>query len=83
MLQHVQPNQHFDGGLHSHQGGSDDSSTPWFSRPAAKRCCKHVPHATTIAGARALVHSLDYRGVEEVKSLQDLHRQLTATLPND
>ncbi len=36
-----------------------------------------VTYSTTVAGARALVHSLDYRGDGEVHSLQELHKELT------
>ncbi len=36
---------------------------------------QRVTYSTTIAGARALLHSLDYRGGGEVNSLQDLHRK--------
>jgi carbamoyl-phosphate synthase large subunit len=37
-----------------------------------------VTYSTTIAGAKALVHSLDYRNTGPVLSLQELHRQLVA-----
>jgi carbamoyl-phosphate synthase large subunit len=37
-----------------------------------------VTYSTTVAGARALVHSLDFRGDGEVHSLQELHRELSA-----
>ncbi len=37
-----------------------------------------VTYSTTIAGARALLHSLDFRGQGEVHSLQELHRELHA-----
>jgi len=37
-----------------------------------------VTYSTTVAGARALVHSLDFHGSEEVNSLQELHRELSA-----
>jgi len=37
-----------------------------------------VTYSTTVAGARALVHSLDYHGAGEVHSLQELHKELTA-----
>jgi carbamoyl-phosphate synthase large subunit len=33
-----------------------------------------ITYTTTVAGARALVHSLDFRGSPRVDSLQDLHR---------
>ncbi len=42
---------------------------------------QRVTYSTTITGARALLHSLDFRGSGEVNSLQDLHRQLTRTAP--
>jgi carbamoyl-phosphate synthase large subunit len=35
-----------------------------------------VTYSTTVAGARALVHSLDFHGDGEVHSLQELHREL-------
>ena len=37
-----------------------------------------VTYSTTVAGARALVHSLDFRGNGEVHSLQELHKELSA-----
>ena len=37
-----------------------------------------VTYSTTVAGARALVHSLDFRSDDEVHSLQDLHKELNA-----
>ncbi|HET7266889.1 MAG TPA: carbamoyl-phosphate synthase large subunit [Oleiagrimonas sp.] len=37
---------------------------------------QHVTYSTTIAGAKALLHSLDFRGEGEVNSLQDLHDKL-------
>ncbi|MDR1076755.1 MAG: carbamoyl-phosphate synthase large subunit [Xanthomonadaceae bacterium] len=37
-----------------------------------------VTYSTTIAGARALVYSLEYRGTGPVWSLQELHRELSA-----
>ena len=37
-----------------------------------------VTYSTTIAGARALLHSLDFRGQGEVLSLQELHQELHA-----
>ncbi|MDQ6646235.1 MAG: carbamoyl-phosphate synthase large subunit, partial [Pseudomonadota bacterium] len=37
-----------------------------------------VTYSTTVAGARALVHSLDFRGDGEVHSLQELHKELIA-----
>jgi carbamoyl-phosphate synthase large subunit len=37
-----------------------------------------VTYSTTVAGARALVHSLDFRGDGEVHSLQELHKELSA-----
>ncbi|RAN81545.1 carbamoyl phosphate synthase large subunit [Bacillus sp. SRB_336] len=36
-----------------------------------------VTYSTTVAGARALVHSLDYRSDGEVHSLQELHKELS------
>ena len=39
---------------------------------------QHVTYSTTVAGARALLHSLDYRGRGEVVSLQELHEGLNA-----
>ncbi|HET9483991.1 MAG TPA: carbamoyl-phosphate synthase large subunit, partial [Xanthomonadales bacterium] len=35
-----------------------------------------ITYSTTVAGARALVHSLDYRNSDRVTSLQELHRSL-------
>jgi carbamoyl-phosphate synthase large subunit len=35
-----------------------------------------VTYSTTVAGARALVHSLDFRSSGEVNSLQELHKEL-------
>jgi carbamoyl-phosphate synthase large subunit len=35
-----------------------------------------VTYSTTVAGARALVHSLDFQGDGEVHSLQELHKEL-------
>jgi len=37
-----------------------------------------VTYSTTVAGARALVHSLDFHGAGDVHSLQELHRELSA-----
>ena len=37
-----------------------------------------VTYSTTVAGARALEHSLDFRGSGEVNSLQELHKELSA-----
>ncbi len=37
---------------------------------------QRITYSTTVAGARALVHSLDFRGNGEVHSLQELHREL-------
>ncbi len=37
-----------------------------------------VTYSTTIAGARALVHSLQYRGTGPVWALQELHKELQA-----
>ncbi len=38
---------------------------------------QRITYSTTIAGARALLHSLDFRGDGAVHSLQELHAQLT------
>ncbi len=38
---------------------------------------QRITYSTTIAGARALLHSLDFRTSGEVNSLQELHRELT------
>jgi carbamoyl-phosphate synthase large subunit len=38
---------------------------------------QRITYSTTIAGARALLHSLDFRENGEVNSLQELHRELT------
>jgi carbamoyl-phosphate synthase large subunit len=37
---------------------------------------QRITYSTTIAGARALLHSLDYRGNGDVNSLQELHKEL-------
>lgn len=37
---------------------------------------QRVTYSTTVSGAKALLHSLDYRGSAEVNSLQELHREL-------
>ncbi|MGN2249936.1 carbamoyl-phosphate synthase large subunit [Frateuria edaphi] len=37
-----------------------------------------VTYSTTVAGARALVHSLDFHGEADVHSLQELHKELNA-----
>jgi carbamoyl-phosphate synthase large subunit len=37
-----------------------------------------VTYSTTVAGARALVHSLDFHDTGEVHSLQELHKELSA-----
>jgi carbamoyl-phosphate synthase large subunit len=37
-----------------------------------------VTYSTTVAGARALVHSLDFRGDGEVHNLQELHKELSS-----
>jgi carbamoyl-phosphate synthase large subunit len=42
---------------------------------------QRVTYSTTIAGARALLHSLDHRGRGDVNALQDLHQELEATCP--
>jgi len=39
---------------------------------------QRVTYSTTISGARALLHSLDFRNSDEVHSLQELHRELIA-----
>jgi carbamoyl-phosphate synthase large subunit len=39
---------------------------------------QRVTYSTTVAGARALVHSLDFQGDEDVHSLQELHKELSA-----
>ena len=39
---------------------------------------QHVTYSTTVAGARALLHSLDHRGRGDVISLQELHKGLEA-----
>jgi len=39
---------------------------------------RRVTYSTTVAGARALVHSLDFHGTSEVYSLQELHKELKA-----
>ena len=39
---------------------------------------QRVTYSTTISGARALLHSLDFRDSGSVHSLQELHRELTA-----
>jgi carbamoyl-phosphate synthase large subunit len=37
---------------------------------------QRITYSTTIAGARALLHSLDFRGNGDVNSLQELHKEL-------
>jgi carbamoyl-phosphate synthase large subunit len=37
---------------------------------------QRITYSTTIAGARALLHSLDFRGNGDVHSLQQLHKEL-------
>ena len=37
---------------------------------------RRITYSTTVAGAKALVHSLDFRGSDQVNSLQELHRSL-------
>jgi carbamoyl-phosphate synthase large subunit len=37
---------------------------------------QHVTYSTTVAGAAALLHSLDFRGQGDVMSLQELHAEL-------
>jgi len=39
---------------------------------------QRVTYSTTVAGARALVHSLDFHDNAEVHSLQELHKELSA-----
>lgn len=39
---------------------------------------QRVTYSTTVAGARALVHSLDFHDSEAVHSLQELHKELSA-----
>jgi carbamoyl-phosphate synthase large subunit len=39
---------------------------------------QRVTYSTTVAGARALVHSLDFHGDGDVHSLQELHKELNA-----
>jgi carbamoyl-phosphate synthase large subunit len=39
---------------------------------------QRVTYSTTIAGARALVNSLEFRGTGPVWSLQELHKELEA-----
>ena len=39
---------------------------------------QRITYSTTIAGARALLHSLDFRGDGSVNSLQELHKELKA-----
>ncbi|MGB0134832.1 carbamoyl-phosphate synthase large subunit, partial [Dokdonella sp.] len=39
---------------------------------------QRVTYSTTISGAKALLHSLDFRESGSVNSLQELHRELTA-----
>jgi carbamoyl-phosphate synthase large subunit len=39
---------------------------------------QRITYSTTISGARALLHSLDFRENESVYSLQELHRELIA-----
>ncbi len=40
-----------------------------------------ITYSTTIAGARALLHSLDHRGDGAVRSLQELHAQVRSEAP--
>ncbi|MGH8122607.1 MAG: carbamoyl-phosphate synthase large subunit, partial [Rudaea sp.] len=37
---------------------------------------QRITYSTTVAGARALVHSLDFRSSGDVNSLQELHKEL-------
>jgi carbamoyl-phosphate synthase large subunit len=39
---------------------------------------QRVTYSTTVAGARALVHSLDFHDEQSVHSLQELHKELSA-----
>jgi carbamoyl-phosphate synthase large subunit len=39
---------------------------------------QRVTYSTTVSGARALLHSLDFRDSDDVNSLQQLHRELSA-----
>ena len=39
---------------------------------------QRVTYSTTVAGARALVHSLEFRGTGPVWALQELHKELEA-----
>ena len=39
---------------------------------------QRITYSTTISGARALLHSLDFRGSGDVHSLQELHREILA-----
>jgi carbamoyl-phosphate synthase large subunit len=39
---------------------------------------QRVTYSTTIAGAKALLHSLDHRGTGDVNALQELHKELEA-----
>ena len=48
------------------------------ARLAASRQPLFAGLGTDVAGARALVHSLDYRGSPRVTSLQELHASLKA-----
>ena len=41
---------------------------------------QRVTYSTTIAGAKALLNSLDHRGKGEVNALQELHRELNQEL---
>ena len=40
---------------------------------------QRVTYSTTIAGAKALLHSLDYRGSGPTWSLQELHKELESS----
>ena len=46
-----------------------------------QRMQQRVTYSTTIAGARALLNSLDHRGKGDVNALQALHQELEATCP--
>ncbi|MDE2278002.1 MAG: carbamoyl-phosphate synthase large subunit [Xanthomonadaceae bacterium] len=39
---------------------------------------QRVTYSTTVAGARALIHSLDFHNAADVHSLQELHKELSA-----
>ena len=39
---------------------------------------QRVTYSTTMAGAAALLHSLDFRGAGDVNSLQELHGEIAS-----